>query len=1200
MAFTNPSDNDSNLFSLARSNLNYTESSTSELNSFIKSLNIVNPDELSKEDLSLILSRIDSYEGLFSTQQLENIDYSKFSNHVFFNSAVNKVTSSFDRIQKIPYDSDELENIKYFNKTSGYTKHILDKLYPKSKGFVRFDSTHAVVVFDEQGKVLNDSKEKKVGLLSPAKSRFSFNFWIKPNSAGFVNNQVVFKKIQYANNKVKNGYICYISEVSSQYFINFKSYVDEKTYNTRTKISLDQWQNIVININIDKKVSFIIDGENIHESNITADADNPINKKSFPDEFRSKNIPFVIGGIFYTSNNSILNSLTDNDSIAFNNFKGDIDEFRVFFKFRGRSIVKKEMHKNIYAQKGLRLYLRFNEPGGNYVNSCLSIDHSGNKLHGLLYDLNPLGLENNTTNLKINSDSPLNLEKLEDSPVLNAAYTPISNLRKELVSLAKDYDNNNPNLIFNIMPKHYFLNASDFQNLPVYSNDADYTAGSQITASNLDISASQLNANIPANNELVNIVLIWANFFDKLKMYISSITNILNVDYDAINEKKSVAMQIPLLCKIYGLDFKEIFPSITKNKLNKENLKFDDVISELSIRKIQNLLWQRFLINTQDFLKSKGTIRSIETAFGSFGINHKNIIDIKEYSFNNEITQDRNYFFKTIDTFAANFGNIKNIGTTASFTNITEGYSINKAFLEILDIESKASDQSNISDTIEKGLSKNDWSIELFLNYNNEINKKRFIDQSKINQTLSPLYTYNNTQTLFVLDTGTANNDDGAVIIAKYTRSNSFNSNLGNIIIDIQPIIGTNFNTTLTLNNVNIFDVQKHLVLTQTRTSNNIVYTATLSNVGNQVILKKPLTSSKTVTITGNSLDSRITNNEYSFLSTNRKLNLRIGDYKYNTNNYLNSIITNNALFEGEILKIRLWKHALSSEEILSHSKNIKNFGKKDNNPLKTLILDAEVKNISRSLVSNEYIWNVEDISNNSVLNNSNIESLNTCKVKTKNQNQSNDLVIKDISLTCKDFNIKFDEANSYNKVNIISYDKNENKELTNNDNLFPAHEIPLNYQINQVNRVSVDMSIVKTVNEDISKIVSDISDFTSKISNATSIYEYQYQNIVELRKSYFDKFSDSNYINYASIGNVFKYFDNIMSSILFDIVPSRVRFEGFNFVYESHSLERHKYEYKNKDSINTIIDSNKFNFSRDAVLSRRNLSYNSVRQRSS
>ena len=134
---------------------------------------------------------------------------------------------------------------------------------------------------------------------------------------------------------------------------------------------------------------------------------------------------------------------------------------------------------------------------------------------------------------------------------------------------------------------------------------------------------------------------------------------------------------------------------------------------------------------------------------------------------------------------------------------------------------------------------------------------------------------------------------------------------------------------------------------------------------------------------------------------------------------------------------------------------------------------------------------------------------------------------------------------------------------------------------------------------------------YVKGVSNNFAKYEYQYKSINDLREHYFDKFSDSEYINYASLGNIFKYFDNIMSSILYDIVPSKVRFEGFNFVYESHVLERSKYEFKNKDSINSIsssinvptnegiIPDSFLNYSRENTRSRRSTSYTIDRKHS-
>ena len=43
--------------------LNFNKESTDELRDLVKSLNIINPEKLSKEQLSIILKRIDDYDG---------------------------------------------------------------------------------------------------------------------------------------------------------------------------------------------------------------------------------------------------------------------------------------------------------------------------------------------------------------------------------------------------------------------------------------------------------------------------------------------------------------------------------------------------------------------------------------------------------------------------------------------------------------------------------------------------------------------------------------------------------------------------------------------------------------------------------------------------------------------------------------------------------------------------------------------------------------------------------------------------------------------------------------------------------------------------------------------------------------------------------------------------------------------------------
>ena len=78
--------------------------------------------------------------GLRSTQQI-SIDWSRFENHTFFNSAEANVNIAFDKIiNEYPFDGNRKELEKYLDDLTGFEKWVLDS-FPKSKGFLRFLKT---------------------------------------------------------------------------------------------------------------------------------------------------------------------------------------------------------------------------------------------------------------------------------------------------------------------------------------------------------------------------------------------------------------------------------------------------------------------------------------------------------------------------------------------------------------------------------------------------------------------------------------------------------------------------------------------------------------------------------------------------------------------------------------------------------------------------------------------------------------------------------------------------------------------------------------------------------------------------------------------------------------------------------------------------------------------------------------------------
>ena len=81
-------------------------------------------------------------QGLKSTQQL-SVDFSKFENHTFFNSAETKVNVGFDKIiNEFPFDGSHKESEAFFDSLTGFERHLFDR-YPKHMGFLHFSGTSA-------------------------------------------------------------------------------------------------------------------------------------------------------------------------------------------------------------------------------------------------------------------------------------------------------------------------------------------------------------------------------------------------------------------------------------------------------------------------------------------------------------------------------------------------------------------------------------------------------------------------------------------------------------------------------------------------------------------------------------------------------------------------------------------------------------------------------------------------------------------------------------------------------------------------------------------------------------------------------------------------------------------------------------------------------------------------------------------------
>ena len=353
-----------------------------------KSLAFNSYQEIYDKNISEFFGRIDGYDGFFSTQQIESIDYSKFQNHVFFDSAVEKVNYAYEKIlNEYPYDGSKHEVDQFIKSIDGYTKYILDSKVKKSLGYLRFNGESCVKVTDKNGHLFNDyKKEIKFGVLNPSTKNFSFDFWLYPDEVSNSNNSkyIIAQKLENdSSGLAKNGYTIYLNSFTEDSCnINLVICINSSNIKSSFNIKLNEFQHInfsiksIITSNVQTKSIFTyLNGKRVNnQTESLANVD--FTTSEFINEL------FLIGK---GKNHKLDNS--DNESAR--GFIGLIDEFRVYIddKRNVKDIIR-EKNLNTYSRDSLCLYLKFNESNEIHNNNNLVLDHSGKKIHGLIVNYN--------------------------------------------------------------------------------------------------------------------------------------------------------------------------------------------------------------------------------------------------------------------------------------------------------------------------------------------------------------------------------------------------------------------------------------------------------------------------------------------------------------------------------------------------------------------------------------------------------------------------------------------------------------------------------------------------------------------------------------------------------------------------------------------------------------------------------------------
>jgi hypothetical protein len=1170
-----------------------------------------NPDEYQFK----FYDRFDTYKGLFNTQQLiGSIDFDNFANHCFFDSAVSKTEYSFNAIyDKFPFDGTKQELDDFFKNIDGFTKTIYNK-FDKNIGYLKFDNSYISVqnkagyIFSSQR---NEKIEEKIGnpVLNPDLSSFAIDFRCYIENIDTNNtNQVLFQYLDKSNSR-NNGFTLYIKDffqVGQKTFANIVFLLSNNDLNNSVSfckffVEVQKWQHIIISVeninNSNKKLNAILNevkigfesidfSTNVFSDNQKVKFENFLSSKQL-NISNSINLNIGGNGTSHSVGNTYFN-LTG----TIRNFKGYIDEFRFYHSSLDEKFSIKFKDKNVYSTDALKLYFRFNEPTGLYTNNSLVFDHSGNSLHSRIQFISaitdPSAFKlaiSNLRNKTIIGKSPLRFEEYDLNPVIIPSYDMHVNLNEQYLEEAASYDKYNPNLIFKLFPRNYFLEGAIEENLDeVFKNENfEQYYKDQV----YEYPGRQKKE---AQQTLANLLIVWARFFDQLKLYLQILPKLIDIEYSDIDNKSSaVNFFIPLMAKLNGFDFKEILNSPTNKILDGYILGADgEDKSEYTLRFIQNEIWKRILINSRDIITSKGTKQSIRSIFNSVGIVPEDYYRFREYGTNSNSYIDDNNTSKNKIFQNLKFKGIINNTSISAINNKCFEYKINTNKLTIDPGSKFKFDNPN---TDYKNL-----NIEFFLNYDNSAsaNKEILIESIlKIEKNVPTFPVYY--EIIFIKES----------IFSKKGDLYLFCKNSNNEILKVNEIISSkkienidlmdgsywHFSLQFLKQNINIvkLQVQRGGFSNQFEKIHTIeIELPTLNHIfdHNNSIISFGSRSSNINSPYGRA-GTCLYANEQSDIEQNYfygKFSNSLVDYDNLFENYIN--------FNGNISFFKLWKSykEFDQKELTAHAKNPFSIScndllisKKDNKKIKNfLIFDL---NMQEKLINTTPFTDfpgitilscnrIIDYSQNLDLNSSFEIYRNTISYDLIKNTMTDDTIINYISnksLHVIEIDTKFDEANESNKVKIGGFISGELADKENVE-IAPVHFI--NQYLTKTksdSRFSIEMSNVKHLNEDISNLFSSLEYWSNNLSNSTNLNEISYIDFEKVRDLYFQRITSMS-LNMTPLYEIYQIFDNILTELLRQFIASRVKFNNNIYVIESHSLERHKYYYKQYEAQSPLI----------------------------
>lgn len=1089
--------------------------------------------------------------GLKNTQQL-NVDFSKFENHTFFNSARNKVQVAFDKIiNTFPFDGTRAEHEIFFNDLTGFEKHVFDS-FPKNVGFLIFTRSTGPVgnylsVKDYQGVGEISSKEGSgAPVLDFKTGPFTVEFAVYVPSGSTNDNEVILQRLESSSKGFTIGLSSSAEKTSPEGRADlvFGLSDESKSISTSLDIAKGQFHHIAM----------VYDKGSMNRLNVYLNG-----------QLSATSSQGSFGNYNFFGKNMLIGSGSDHIAPQFSfspvfTLSGALDEVRYFLSNRNQSDIQKYMKRELYAQEDLALYFRFNEPSGSFDkggvgNDSIALDHSGNGLHTRITNFQiscrnkSLVGENFSYNL---TENPAN------SPVLFPSHEDVQSLASSLMSDAKEYDFNNPNMITKLVPRHYFDESAYFEGFKSSDGDLSLLPG--------------VNEDLPGGNKLQqaqmisSVLFMWAEVFDDIKMFIDEASRLLKVDY--VSDETISDHLIPFLANYQGFTLPSQFSDVTIDQYRSgKNLTVSELQDSVSLQTVQNTIWRRILADLPEIRRTKGTRSSFRAVLRNMGINPDGPFKIREYGGTKTSKIGDSYMNRKEVAAMMNFsGALSPQGTIDGEGKDSNRPLLFSSYLTASRIEPGwphargdigSGGSSNINDKL---LTSGSWAVEGTFKFDGRLNHNSKQSLLRI-QTTGSEGSMGNNWSLFN-------------VVAR--KADPKNRVTGSLTLFGAPNSGSSDPFTIYIPNVNVFDGDKwHVTFGRERHDKYPL----LGHHSSSYFFRVGKQTPSTFFSTGSSI--------YYFDDEENPLNIITGSNNasgafiavgsmslgYDTSStikHLNgSTLTdaNTVDFSGKVSGIRFYTKALTEIESDAHTRNFKsigvenpkvnfNFNTKETGSFERLRIDMSLDQlVTKSDAQGEI--SAFDFSQN-LFHGSAVGF------------EPNAQVIVPETFEYVTFEPKFETSRNDNKVRIRSY-KSVQKADKNNVAVAPVYEIPQGEEAVDDRRFEIEISSVQALNEDIMNIFATLDFFDNAIGDPELVFSAEYRDLRHLRQVYFNRLEDK--VSIKKFFEFFKWFDMTVGDVFEELVPRTSRFLGTNFVIESHALERPKFRYSYTDMYLGEID---------------------------